>query len=124
MPPRKRTNPPAGLSEKRPANDLDALREEVAAEPEAAPVKTYRVVPFAGTVVRILDDFWEWPAVTSDLIAVGRFTQAAAQIVHPDDYNSVWAKANPTNGQVRDFVAEVEKVIGIPLTMLLTSLGS
>lgn len=126
MPPaRKRATPPASLTEKRAANavsDLDALRNEVTVESGAAPIE-YTAVPFAGTVIRV-KDFWDWPALASDLLAVGRFTQAAGQIVHPDDFNTIWAKANPTNRQVAAFIGEVEKVIGIPLATLLTSLSS
>lgn len=125
MPPRKRATPPADLPGKRAANpdaDIEALRAEVAAEPDGT-AEEYYAIPFANTSVRV-KDFWDWPAVASDMLAVGRFTQAAAQIVHPDDFLTVWATANPTNRQVRDFMNEVEKVVGIPLQTLLTSLSS
>ncbi len=125
MPPRKRptsaVTAPADLAAKKPANDLEAIREEVAAEPDGG--IEYFAVPFANTVVRI-KDFWDWPAYASDLLAVGRFTQAAREIVHADDFRTVWAQTNPTNRQVAAFIAEVEKVIGIPLATLLTSLSS
>lgn len=118
-PPRKRTAPAA-----KPATDIQALRDEVAAEQPVSAKTKYIAVPLADTVVRVIEDFWEWPAVTNDLIAVGRFTQAAGQIVHPVDFKTTWVAVNPTNGQVRDFMVEIEKVIGIPLATLLTSLSS
>jgi hypothetical protein len=122
MPPRKRATPaaaPADLAAKQSA--IQVLRDEVAAEPEGA--IEYFAVPFAGTVVRV-KDFMDWPAYANDLLAVGRFTQAIGQIIHPADFTTVWAETNPTNRQVIDFIREVEKVVGIPLLTLLTSLSS
>lgn len=121
MPPRKRTSPPADLAAKKPATDIQALRDEVTAEPDGA--IEYFAVPFAGTVIRV-KDFLDWPATACDLLAVGRFTAAAGAIVHKDDFLTVWAEANPTNRQVIAFIGDVATVVGIPLQTLLTSLSS
>lgn len=122
MPPRKRTTPPAGLAAKKPANDLDAIRDEVATEPDGNR-DTVFVVPLGNTTVRV-KDFLDWPSSANDDLAFGRMTRWALKVLDGDDFEKVWAPMDPTNRQAIEFMRELEKIAGIPLGTLLTSLSS
>ena len=125
MPPRARkVTPPPDLDGKTPANatsDLDALRAEVAAEPEGA--ADTLAVPLGDTVVRV-KDFMDWPSSANEDLAYGRFTRWAAKVLDGDDFVKVWVPLDPTNRQVTSFLVDWEKISGIPLGTMLTSLTS
>ncbi|GAA2636910.1 hypothetical protein GCM10010399_82550 [Dactylosporangium fulvum] len=91
--------------------DVDALRAEVAAEPDAA--DEIEIVPFADTAVRV-KHFLDWPASADDDLSFGRVTAWASKILAGDDFAKVWVKVDPTNRQVIAFFADLEKVTGIP----------
>lgn len=120
MPPRKRTTPPVDLAGKAPANDLQALRDEVATEPDAS--DGLFAVPLGDTTVRV-KDFLDWPSSANDDLAFGRMGRWASKILHAEDFE-VWARMDPTNRQAIEFMREMEKITGIPLGTLLTSLSS
>ncbi|MGI5247769.1 hypothetical protein [Dactylosporangium sp. CA-139066] len=96
--------------------DLDALRAEVGAEPDAA--DDTAIVPLADTAVRV-KHFLDWPASADDDLALGRITAWAGKILAEDDFAKVWAKTDPTNRQVIAFMADLEKVTGIPFASRL-----
>lgn len=128
MPPRARKTAeaaaPADLNGKRPANatsDLDALRTEVANE--ASGTVGVLTVPLADTTVRV-KDFLDWPSSANEDLAYGRLTSWASKVVIPEDFTKIWAPMDPTNRQAIEFMAEWEKISGIPLGTLLTSLTS
>ncbi len=125
MPPRKKVDAaaaPADLNGKKPANadsgDLDALREEVAAEPDA---DTWpKPVPIGGTTV-LVKEYLDWPSSADELLIAGRLFKWAEKILAGDDYANVWVPLDPTNRQVGEFLLALEKISGIPF---VTSLGS
>jgi hypothetical protein len=118
MPPRKRTNPPADLVDKAPANaDLDNLRAEVAAEPDGDDGP--RAVPLADTTV-LVKPFLDWPVSANEELISGRYTAWARRILHGDDFD-VWTRIDPTYRQLIEFLGAVEKVSGLPLGSLVTS---
>lgn len=95
--------------------DLDALRAEVGAEPD--PADDTMIVPLAGTAVRV-KHFLDWPASADDDLSVGRITAWARKILTEDDI-AVWTKMDPTNRQVIAFMADLEKVTGLPFASRL-----
>jgi hypothetical protein len=121
MPPRikKAETPPADLAGKTPANggDLDALRAEVAAEPDTD--DGIMVVPLGDTSVRV-KHYLDWPTSADEYFIAGRLTIWAQKILHGDDY-TVWEKVDPTNRQTAEFIRALEKITGIPF---VTSAGS
>lgn len=135
MPPtaRKRAAKPAELGSKKPANvappskdlagigdaqvdDLEALRNEVATDDPL-----YTEVPFKDGKLRVRE-FLRWKASTTDLLAAGRFTLALSQIIHPDDFRTIYAPADPEIGDIIVFLRDMEQVTGVPLGMLLAPL--
>jgi hypothetical protein len=115
MPPRtkKAETPPGDLAGKTPANgtDLDAMRAEVAAEPDAA--ADIMVVPIGATSVRVLH-YLDWPTSADEYFIAGRLTIWASKILHGDDYAKVWEPLDPTNRQTAEFIQALEKITGIP----------
>jgi hypothetical protein len=125
MPPRKRATPPADLDGKQAANkpgDLDALRNEVRAEPDGERDGTL-AVPLGDTIVRV-KDFMDWPSSANEDIAFGRITRWAAKVLDGRDYERIWAPMDPTNRQAIEFMVSWEKLSGLPLGTFLTSLTS
>ncbi len=121
MPPRtKKVDPPADLAGKKPANatDLDALRDEVRAEPDA-PDDIY-AVSVAGTVVRV-KHYLDWPVSADELLIAGRIHKWAEKVIAGDDYRDVWVPLDPTNRQVGEFLRNLEEITGIPF---VTQAGS
>ncbi|GAA0719851.1 hypothetical protein Drose_06145 [Dactylosporangium roseum] len=98
--------------------DLDALRAEVATEPDAA--DETMIVPLADTAVKV-KHFLDWPASADDDLALGRITTWASKILAEDDFAKVWSKIDPTNRQVVAFMADLEKVTGLPFASRLAS---
>lgn len=124
MPPRiKKATPPADLADKAPANgtDLDALRAEVAAEPDAD--DGVKVVPLGDTAVRV-KHYLDWPASADELLIAGRLSRWAEKIVVPEDYAGVWQPMDPTNRQVVEFITSLEKITGIPFGVHIASPAS
>lgn len=128
MPPRARatskTAPPPDLDGKKPANatDLDALRAEVAAEPEGARDGAL-VVALGDTKVRV-KDFMDWPASANEDIGYGRYSAWARKCLAGDDFAKLWAPLDPTNRQVMEFLVLWSEASGLPLGSMLTSLTS
>lgn len=137
MPPRKRAGAavaPADLNGKMPANadsgDLDALREEVAAEtPTPAPDDDTwpRLIPVGDVKVRVkhwLD--WELDG-DKHLLAVDISSWAEGVLFKDededvDDFKDIWKPAKPTLRQGLVFVKAVEVATGIPFAPHLASL--
>lgn len=120
MPPRKRAaaTPPVDLADKQPANaDLDALRAEVASEPDGDDGP--KAVPLADTTV-LVKPFLDWPVSANEELITGRFTVWAKKILAGDDFE-VWTRVDPTNRQLIEFMTAVEKISGLPLGSLITS---
>jgi len=125
MPPRKRAIPaavaPADLVDKQPANaDLDALRAEVATEPDSDDAP--KAVPLADTTV-LVKPFLDWPVSANDDLIAGKFTAWVRKVLHGDDFD-VWTRVDPTNRQLIEFLAAVEKISGLPLGSLVASPNS
>lgn len=122
MPPRtkKAETPPGDLDSKTPANgaDLDALRAEVSAGPDAA--ADVMVVPIGGTSVRV-KHYLDWPSSADEYFIAGRLTIWASKILAGGDYTKVWEPLDPTNRQVAEFIKNLETITGIPF---VTSAGS
>ena len=122
-PPRKRATRPADLETKRAADaDLQALRDEVAAEPEADD-DGFFAIPLGDRIVRV-KNFLDWPSSANDDLAFGRMTRWALKVLDRDDFEKIWAPMDPTNRQAIEFMQQLEKITGIPLATLLTSLSS
>lgn len=121
---RKRASAPDELDAKQPANgaDLDALRAEVAAEPQGARDGTLRI-PLGNTKVRVLD-FMDWPASANEDIGYGRYSAWARKALAEDDFAKIWAPLDPTNRQVMEFLVLWSEASGLPLGSMLTSLTS
>lgn len=113
MPPREKNTAPDDLGTKQPANsaDLDALRAEVAAEPDAA--DDTMAIPIGDQVVRV-KSFLDWPASADDDMAEGRLTRWARKIIVADDFAAIWVPMDPTNRQVVEFITNLEKISGVP----------
>jgi hypothetical protein len=132
MPPRARTSkatPPADLDAKKPANadaspDLDALRAEVRAESDSDDGIEYLAVPLGNTTVRVKRDPLDWPGSANSYFARGLMTEWAQRVVHPDDFAQVWLPTDPTNRQIAAFIAEWEKISGLPLAQQFSLLSS
>jgi hypothetical protein len=126
-PPRKRTPAaaPADLDGKKAANadsgDLDALRAEVAGEPDTEP--DLFVVPLAGTSVRV-KHWLDWPTSADELLVAGRLTLWAEKVLYGDDYAKVWTAVDPTNRQTAAFIRDLEKITGVPLVASAASSAS
>ena len=129
MPPRKKVDPPADLNGKKPANadngDLDALREEVAAEdaPQAAADdKTWpRPIPIGDAVVRV-KHFLDWPLDSDEHLIRVDINSWAADVLAEEDFRTIWKPARPTLRQGLKFVKDVEVATGIPFAPHLDSL--
>jgi hypothetical protein len=113
MPPtaRKRTTRAAKATADKNGGNLEAVRAEVAAEPEGGD-QPY-VVALAGTSVKV-KHFLDWPASGDDDLAAGRFTVWARKVLVGDDYTKVWQPMDPTNRQVIAFFSDLEAITGIP----------
>lgn len=120
MPPEKKIDPPADLADKKPANatDLDALRVEVQAEPDAP--ESEFTVPIADTVVRV-KHYLDWPVSADELLIAGRLHKWAEKVIVGDDFRTVWVPLDPTNRQVSEFILNLEKISGVPF---VTQAGS
>ncbi|MER7280419.1 hypothetical protein ABT369_38880 [Dactylosporangium sp. NPDC000244] len=115
MPPAARKKTPAKATGN---GDLDALRAEVAAEPDSAD-EPY-VVAIGDTSVRV-KHFLDWPASADDDLQAGRITAWAGKVLAGDDFTTVWANADPTNRQVIAFLTDLEQVTGLPFASRLVS---
>ncbi len=103
--------------------DYDALRAEVAAEPETQaaelPAGIY-AVPLADTAIRV-KDLGDWPSSANEDLTAARFTRWARKVSYSDDDFLIWAKIDPTNKQVGAFLSDWEKISGLPLVSMLLS---
>lgn len=121
MPPRKKVDPPVDLSSKKPANadsgDLDAMREEVAAEETHVPAaddKTWpRPIPVGDVTVRV-KHWLDWPLDSDRYLAAPDIASWAADVLADDDFEQVWKPAKPTLRQGLKFIRAVEVATNIP----------
>lgn len=128
MPPRKKAaSAPDDLADKTPANgaDLDALRDEVAAEPGTQPAAdddTWpRPIPLGDVTVRV-KHYLDWPLDIDKHLAVIDIAGWAADAIAGDDFEKVWKAARPTLRQGLKFVKDVEVAVGVPFAPHLASL--
>lgn len=126
MPPRKNAaSKPDGLDAKQPANatsDLDALRAEVAAEPDGERDGTL-AIPIGNSKVRV-KGFMKWPSSANEDLGYGRYSAWARKALAGDDFVKVWAPMDPTNEEVTEFLVRWSEESGLPLGSMLTSLTS
>lgn len=101
-----------------PPNDLDAMRAEVAAEPDAVEDETY-VVPLAGTTVRI-KNVLDWPLSCDDLLRAQMFNQWARKVLVDED-RQVWEGVDPSLRVFAAFMKDLETISGIPFGLELVS---
>lgn len=125
MPPRtKKTTPAATDVETVNGSDLEAMRAEVAAEPETAANKTDIsdkpfTVPFVDTEIRV-KAILDWPVSSDKLLFASRFEEWAAKILDGDQLAEVWEPADPTLRQIIKFVGDLEARTGIPFGLQFT----
>ncbi len=116
MPPRKKATAAAvaetsDTKADTASGDLDALRDEVAAEDDNDVWP--KPVPLGDPTV-LAKHYLDWPGSADELLLAGRLTKWAEKILHGDDYATVWAPLDPTNRQIGEFLVALEKISGIP----------
>ncbi len=109
---------PAAAVELEKAGDLDALRAEVARNPDVAD-KPF-AVPFMDTTVTV-KAILDWPLSADELLAAMRFGPWAEKILDGDDYANVWVPADPTMRHLIKFVEDLEATTGIPFGLQYAS---
>ncbi len=123
MPPRKKVDAaaaPADLNGKKPANadsgDLDALRDEVAAEtpsPAADDDTWPRLIPVGDVKVRV-KHYLDWTLDSEDAIRTVDIRGWAADNLADSDFVAAWLPAKPTLRQGLQFIQTVEVATGLP----------
>ncbi len=125
MPPRKKAVAAETPAEQTAdSGDLDAMREEVAAEtptPAADDDTWPRPIPVGDVAVHV-KHFLDWPLDSDRHLAVVDITSWARDVVVEDDFVNIWAPAKLTVRQGLAFVKAVEVATGVPFAPHLASL--
>ncbi|GAA2346969.1 hypothetical protein [Dactylosporangium salmoneum] len=117
MPPRKRTASAATAGAAKKKTDLDAIRAEVANEPDGGDQPHRGDQPYVvaiGDTSIVVKHFLDWPGSADDDLAAGRFGIWASKVLDGDNYAKVWKPMDPTNRQIIAFFGDLEVISGIP----------
>ncbi len=125
------TEAPIDLASKRAANepdqtdtaDLDAMRAEVATEPETEDEDAWpKLIPIGDATVRV-NHYLDWPLSCDKQFGSGQFEEWAQKIIVKDgtgdDFADIWVPADPTLRQTFAFIRAVEVATGVPFAQHL-----